>query len=696
MAAHALAPLLSPRSIAFVGASERRGSPGNNAIREALRGGFAGKLYPVNPRYKEIDGIPCFPSLGDLPDRPDLAILLVSNDKLETALADAIAAGAKGAVILDSCFLPNDSDPPLTKRLARMADEAGLKINGGNCTGFMNFEAKVRACAYPPGHNMEGGHVTFISHSGSTYGGFTRNERRLRFNLIVAPGQELTTTAAQYMDFALEMETTRAIGLMLETVRDPDTFSDSLEKAAKRDIPVVAIKLARSEYGKTLALSHSGALAGNAAAYDALFDRYGVIRADDIDEMVATLMIFGEGKRAKKGGLASVHDSGGERELAVDLAEQMGVPYAQISPPTVERLRKRLAPGLAPVNPVDFWSTPHTYKEEVHECMSALLDDSDSALGMFFGNVVAGFESYEGEGEVLAGLAKRYDKPLAIAAMFCASDHGDIAVRLSRQGVPVIYGVIPALKAARNLMRHRDWRERAPVGPAPAAPEAAIKHWRARLAKGDALDEAESLALLADFGVPVQTHKIVETEKNAIAAADALGYPVVLKTAMPGILHKSDKGGVKLRLTDGEAVAAAYVALARDLGPRVLVARMAGPGVETVLGVVNDAAFGPLIMAGTGGILVEVLKDVRFALAPFDAVTARCMVDGLKVKPLLDGVRGQAPADVASFAEALARLSSLAVALRDVLAEIDVNPFLVGPDGAVALDALVVPKKAGA
>lgn len=693
MAAHPLAPLLSPRSIAFVGASERKGSPGNNAILEAVRGGFPGKLYPINPRYKEIEGIPCFPSLRELPEPPDLAILLLSNDKLEAALVEAVAAGVKGAVILDSCFLPGDTDPPLTQRLARIANEGGLKINGGNCTGFMNFEAQARACAYPPSHNMEAGNVTFISHSGSTYGGFTRNERRLRFNLLVAPGQELTTTAAQYMDYALEMETTRAIGLMLEQVRDPETFKASLEKAMKRDIPVVAIKLARSEYGKTLALSHSGALAGNAAAYDALFDRYGVIRAEDIDEMVGTLMLFGEGKRAKKGGLAAVHDSGGERELAVDTAEQMGVPYAQISPPTVARLRKQLAPALAPVNPVDFYSTPHTSKDDLRESMSALLDDEDSALGMFFGNMVAIFRAYEDAGEVMAELAKRYDKPVAIGCMFAASDHGDIAVRVSKQGVPVIYGVTPALKAAQNLMRHRDMRARPPVAPPPSAPEAAVKKWRARLEKGGALDEGESLALLSDFGVPVQPHKIVETEKDALAAADALGYPAVLKTAMPGILHKSDKGGVKLRLADRQAVAAAYAEVSRNLGPRVLIAKMADAGVETVLGVVNDAAFGPLIMAGTGGILVEVLKDVRFALAPFDAVAARRVIDGLKVKPLLDGVRGQAPADMASFADALARLSGLAIALKDVLAEIDVNPFLVGPKGAVALDALVVPKK---
>lgn len=692
MAGHALAPLLAPKAIAILGASQRPGSPGNEAVREALRGRFPGKIFPVNPRYAAIEGLACHPALKDLPERPDVVMLLVSNDKLETALDEAIAVGAKGAVILDSCYLENDRDPPLTRRLAEKARAAGLAINGGNCVGFMNFEARARLCAYPPVHDMEAGHVAFISHSGSTYGGLARNERRLRFNLMVSPGQELTTSMADYLDFALEMETTRAVGLMMETVRDPAAFVAALEKAARRDIPIVAVKLARTAYGKTLALSHSGALAGNAAAYDALFDRYGVLRAEDIDEMVATLLLFGEGKRARAGGLAAVHDSGGERELGVDLADKLGVPYAQISPATTERLKKRLAFGLAPVNPVDFWATPHGYQDVLAECFDALLDDSDSALGMYFGNVVTGMPVYEGEAEVMAALAKRHAKPLAVASMFAGSDHGDYALRLGKQGVPVIYGAIPALKAARNLMRHRDFRLRAPMGEAPKPPAQALARWRPRLARGGALDEAESLAFLADMGIPVQPHRLAEGEDAALEAAGVLGYPVALKTARAGVLHKTESEGVVLDLADESALRAAFRDLSARLGPRVIVARMAPPGVETVLGVVADAQFGPLVMAGTGGVLIEVLKDVRFALAPFDAGHARAMIEGLKIMPLLAGVRGRAAADLASHAEALARLSGVAHALADVIAEIDVNPFLVGAGGCVALDALVVGK----
>ena len=472
MGAHPLAPLLAPGSLAILGASDRAGSPGNAAVREVLRGRYAGRFYAVNPRYKTIEGVACYPSLKDLPEPPDCVDLLVANDKLEGALAEAIAAGAKGVVIHDSGYLAEDRDPPLTQRLARMAKSAGVHIMGGNCTGFMNLAERVRVNAYPPNHDMEAGHVTFISHSGSTYGGLCRNERRLRFNLLVSPGQELTTTVADYMDYALGMESTRAIGLMLETVRDPPAFRAALEKAAALDIPIVAIKLARTAYGKRLALSHSGALAGEAAAYDALFERYGVIRADDIDEMVATLQLFGEGKRARAGGLAAIHDSGGERELAVDLADQMGVPYAAIAPKTTARLRKRLAFGLAPVNPVDFWSTPHEFKETLAECFDALLDDDDTALGFYFGNVVAGIGVYESEGEVMVELAQRHAKPLAIASMFAASDHGDYGVRFAKRGVPVIKASIRRLPTAT--------RRRASPGRPSKAVESRSRRRRAR------------------------------------------------------------------------------------------------------------------------------------------------------------------------------------------------------------------------
>ena len=308
---HFLAPLLTPGSIAFVGASRREDSPGRRVIEECMRGRYPGAIYPVNPRYEAVEGHRCYPSLVEVPETPDLAVLVLGNPRLEAGLRDAIEAGARAAVIFDSGFLAEDADPPLIDRLRSLAREACMPVCGANCTGFINLDGHTRV-AYAPGeHDLEMGAVTFISHSGSTFGGFIRNERRLRFNLSVAPGKEVGATVADYMDFALGLESTRVIGLMIETVRDPAGFVAALEKAQDRRVPVVALKVGRSALGARLAQSHSGAIAGNDAAYQAAFERHGVVRVGDIDELLATLLLFAEPARPGPGRLSVISDSAG-------------------------------------------------------------------------------------------------------------------------------------------------------------------------------------------------------------------------------------------------------------------------------------------------------------------------------------------------------------------------------------------------
>jgi acetate---CoA ligase (ADP-forming) len=256
--------------------------------------------------------------------------------------------------------------------------------------------------------------------------------------------------------------------------------------------------------------------------------------------------------------------------------------------------------------------------------------------------------------------------------------------------VPVLDGTVPALHAARHLFARRDFGARAPD----PVPTARPKHdWRARLAKG-VLDEYGALSLLGDYGVPILPARIVETEAAAVAAAREIGFPAVCKTAMPDIHHKTERRGVKLGLADDAAVRSAYADLAARLGPRVLVTRMAEPGVELALGLINDPQFGPVVMVAAGGALVELLRDTRYGLAPFGPATARRLLDGLAIRPVLDGVRGAAPANIAAAAAAIANFSTLAADLADVIGECDVNPLIVGPSGALAVDALIIPKKA--
>jgi acyl-CoA synthetase (NDP forming) len=689
--AHRLTPLLAPRSIALVGASPKYESVGNGMIRGVREGAFGGRLHLVNPNYREIDGLPCYPSLAALPETVDHVVLGVANARLEARLADAIAHGARAATIFASCYLPDDGDPPLTKRIATMARKAGLQICGGNGMGFYNLEQGLRVCGFPPPAWLERGHIALISHSGSAFSGLCHTDRRFRYSLAVSAGQELTTTVADYLDFALDMPSTRVVGMFLETVRDPAGFVAALEKANARDIPVVVVKVGRTAESAALALSHSGALAGNHAAYQAVFERYGVIEVEDLDGLANCLLLFAEARRVGRGGLATMHDSGGLRELAIDLAGAQGVPYARIGEATKERLAARLEFGLEPTNPLDAWGTGHDYENIFTDCLQALVDDPATAIAVLCAETRSGFTLHESYARIVQAVAARAGKPVLMSNNFATIGNDDLAVRCTRSGTPVLVGLGPLMTAVRAAFAYRDVRDCPPASPA-AAPAGMRARWMARLQRGDTLDEAEGLALFADYGVPTLPHRIVESAAEAEAAARGFGYPVVLKTAMPGVLHKSDVGGVELNLGDATALRLAYDDLARRLGPRLLVMPMAGQGTELAFGALDDPQFGPIVMIGAGGILIETTSDRRFAMPPLDASAARRLIDRLRTRRLLDGRRGRPAADIDALADAFARFSVMAADLAGLFQEIDVNPVLCGASGCVALDALVVPK----
>jgi len=692
MTAHKLSPLLSPRSIAIVGASPKEHSTGQSMLRTLKDLRFAGPIYPVNPRYETIEGLTCYPGLEALPDPVDLAVLAVSNERLEEQLEKAIRIGAKAAAIFGSCVMPEDRDPPLADRLSALARTAGLPICGGNSMGLCNYEARIHVNSYPF-IERQPGPITFLSQSGSVFGAIVNHNHRIGLNFAVSTGRELSTAIADYMDYALDLDSTRAIGLFLETVRDPAAFLRSLERAQARHVPVVALKVGRSEQAAQMAVSHSGALAGNDMAYGALFERHGVARVETLDELVSTLLLLSQPRPFVTGSVATIHESGGERELVVDLAADIGVPFAAIDAETKAKLAARLDYGLDPVNPLDAFGTGNDYGGILRDCFLALLEDPDTSIGMFFLDMQQGNLYSETCIQACLDAAAKTTKPVVLATNYAACDHQRRAVEVTRAGVPVLDGTVPALRAVRHALDYRDHRRRSAVAVPPLPSSAISQRWKERLAQGGLLGEAEGLALLADYGIPVLPSRLVVNLAEARQAASALGYPVVLKTAMPDIAHKSDVGGVKLDLADEAGVERAYRDLDQRLGPQVLVTRFAPGGVELVLGLKIDPQFGPLILVGAGGVLVEMMRDVQAALAPLDEAGARRMIDRLAVRRLLSGMRGAAPSDLEALVQAMVRLSALAIDLKDHLAEIDINPLLVKPQGCVALDALVVPRR---
>jgi acyl-CoA synthetase (NDP forming) len=689
---HRLSPLLTPKSVALIGASPKPGTVGRGMIASATMGATLGdgpaRIHLINPNYPEIDGRKCFASLAEVPERVDMAVLGVANARLEAALADAIKHGVRAATIFASCYLEDDTDPKLTARLSAMAKEAGIAICGGNCMGFYNLEYGLRICGFPPPDWMRVGGIAFITHSGSAFSALCHNDKRLGLNLAISAGQELATNVADYLDYVLTRDSTQVIGLFLETVRDPEGFCRGLEIAQAKNIPVVALKVGRTAESAALAVSHSGAVAGNHAAYEALFDHYNVIAVDNMDDLVNALHFYAGGRDLAPGGIATMHDSGGFRELAMDLAVERKVPFAKISADTTAKLAARLDYGLEPINPLDAWGTGSDWEGIFRDCMQALIEDPDTALGALCVETRDGYALTEGYCEMLRAIRAQTTKPVILATNVASNSSDDVAVRLAQDGVPVLSGVASMLTVVRKAM---DRRDRGKVQAAPAAPKGLREKWRIRLERGDTLDEAESLTLLGDYGVPVLPHRIVETEADLLAAASAFGA-VAVKTAMPGILHKSDVGGVKLNLT-AETIPAAYADLKQRLGARVIVMPMAGKGVELSFGMTCDPQFGPIVMVGAGGVLIEMLKDRRFALPAFGPEEALRHLNALALRPLLDGKRGAAPADLVALSQALSRFSILASDLGDLIAEMDVNPLIAGSQGCVALDALIVPRK---
>jgi acyl-CoA synthetase (NDP forming) len=686
---HWLTPLFAPRHVAVVGASPRPGSFGNDVLSVLRDNGFGGTISPINPNYGEIDGLACHASVAALPSPPDMAILAVAGGRLEAALDDAIAGGARGAVIFDNCYLEGDGDPPLLDRLKTRAAAAGIPVCGGNGMGFYNYETATHASFYHPAFR-KAGHIALIAHSGSVFTHLANNDPRFRFNLVVSPGQEINATTADYLDYALDLPSTRVVALFLEAIRDPRGFVAALDKARARDIPIVAVKLGRTEESVRLATTHTKAIAGDDAAYDALFDRTGVRRARDLDEMMAAVQLFAEPARATAGGLSGIVDSGGLRELWIDLAAEHGVPFGKLSAETNAHIQARLPTGLEASNPLDAAGPlREDFAPVFADCLRLLMEDANTAIGAFEFDLRDDFAYWPSLLDVAKVVPRYSGKPFFVFHSFGGANNAQRATELLDAGIPLINGVSNALAAARHALAYRDWRARPALVP-PAPPPNAVRRWTERLSTGSPLREADGLAMLGDFGVPAAASMPSANAAEAAAAAERLGFPVVLKTAAPGVLHKSDLDGVRLGLRDPDAVKRAYDDIASRLGPYALVQRMAGKGVELALGMIADPQFGAMVMVGAGGVLVEFARDRVFALAPFDAAEARRLIDRLRIRPLLDGVRGAPAADIAALADAIARFSALAAALSPHLEAIDVNPLIAGPDGPIAVDAVIV------
>lgn len=689
---HALDPLLKPESIALVGASDKPNTPGYLLAEMVIDSAFSGDIYPVNPRCKTIAGLACFPDIESLPETVDHLVLALSNLHIESALQAAIRHGTKAVTIYSSGILEEDTDPPLLYRLTKIARDAGIAICGSNGMGFYNVRDDLYVGIFPKAPHIEKGGISYIAQSGSAFTALSHNGCRLGFNLCVSSGNELTTTVADYMDWSLEQPDTRVIGLFLEAVRDPRAFVAALEKALNKNIPVVILKIGKSPLSAEMALTHTGAVAGSHAAFEALYRRYGVISVDDFDEMAATLMLLQNNFVSHPGALATIQESGGFRELVADIAHELEVEFADINESTQESIQSYLDPGLKAENPLDIWGTHDNFESRFLSCITHLMDDPNVAGGIFISNFRDGYFLSEAIYRVMAAVTEKTSKPIALGNCYSDLKHDELCRRGYQQGIPIIDGIRETLLAFKHLFAYQAFKNTSsPPARHPDWDQSKIEDWRKKLAGQEILGESEALSLLTDFGISVPRQAVINDNSSLLNAAQSIGYPLVLKTAEAGIHHKSDAGGVIVNINNQEELLEHYSDLSQRLGPSALLTEMVNKGTEIGLGIINDPQFGPLIMIAAGGIFIELMSDRAVALCPVSAEEAEELLSSLKIDKLLKGLRGQPPANRQALIKVIVNLSWLAFELRDNISEIDINPVIVNQHSAIAVDALVVP-----
>ena len=687
---HHLDPLLRPSSIAIVGASASEGV-GRRILETLLHGQYPGSLYAINPKYDDVMGVPCFPDLAALPEPVEHVVFAVSDHRIEAIFEEAVKTGVKAMTIMSMLYIDNDMQPPLKERIQARVQETGVLVCGANGMGFYNFADRVTVGGFATRPNHIAGNVALISHSGSGMAGIMDSDERINFNLTVSAGQELSVGMHDYLDFALEMPTTEVVGLFMETVREPDLMIQAFKKATRKQIPIVVIKTGKTKRSAELTVSHSGALAGSDECYNAVFSKFGIQRVNDMNELADTLIMFAQPHSLAEGNLVTIHDSGGERQLILDLAADQDVDFAELNPETILKLEEILDPGLPAVNPLDAWGRGLDDSDQIMaDSLTTMLQDPNASMGAVVQDRGALSRIYPEYLQYMKQANDATGKPVFLVSNIQGTSSDNTVMESTARGLPILDGVYSFLAGVRCMHRYRDYLAHENDILEPISTEAMTK-WQQIIDQGQLIGENEALEMLSDNGIAVNQSYGVDNLDEVIESAKKLGYPVVLKTAVPGISHKSEVHGVYLNLNSDKELTDAYKDLDKRLGPEALLSKMIDEeGVEMILGMTTDPQFGPMITLGFGGVYAEALKDVVTLMPPFNAETAKQALSELKMQSLLSGYRGSEAADVESYCKMASKFSLFALTMRNHICEIDVNPIILGKDICLGLDALMV------
>jgi acetyl coenzyme A synthetase (ADP forming)-like protein len=680
--------LLFPRSVAVIGATPVAGKIGNVVFTNVAN--FPGEVYAVNPKYQEIAGKPCFPSVLDLPKPVDLAVVVIPAEGVSQVLQECGKKGIKNAVVITAGF--KECGPEGAKRereLVQIAEEYGLNVLGPNVLGLISTRVGLNATFAPKGALP--GSIAFMSQSGA----FCTSvldwawKEKLGFSHFVSLGNKAVLDESDFLAAFAEDPETKVIVAYLEGIKDGPRFME-LARRISQEKPIVILKAGRAEAGARAVSSHTGTMAGADHAYDAAFRQCGVIRARTVEELFDYAYILARQPLPKGKRIGIMTNAGGAGVMAADAAEWEGLTVARLSESTVRALAARLPPAAALYNPVDILGDANA--QRYREALELVLGDPGVDMVTALSAPVAILRFSE-LAEVVAEAKERFGKPIAVS--FMAGELGEEAEEILRKaGIPSFFDPARAVRALAALAKYVEIRARSRTPP-PSFPvdlPKARKILKSAEEKGRVRLGLEAMELLSAYGIPVAKGGVAKTAEEARKIAEEIGKPVAIKILSPEITHKTEVGGVRLSVPPQEADRVAWELLNafRKTFPGipmdgVYVQEMLPPGREVILGMVRDPTFGPLLMFGLGGIYVEVLRDVAFGVAPLSREEAEEMVRLIRGAKLLLGVRGQPPVDLAGLVDLILRLSQMSVENPEIL-ELDLNPVICYPERVVAVD----------
>lgn len=696
--------LWEPRAVAVIGASGREGAMGQAPVRFLRQHGYEGDVYPINPNYDEILGYPCYPSVVDCPGPVDLALVMVGADKVPGALEDCAAKGVGFAVVLASGFAEaGEEGARLQREMIQLAEERRLTLIGPNCIGLVNPYVKLVAGFSPlfvKGH-FEPGEIGLVTQSGALgYGIVSLGlEQGLHFSRVISTGNEAVFTSYEAVrDLLLDDVTEVILGYSEELKRAPE-WPELACLALERGKPIILLKVGRTAAGARAAASHTASLSGDDAAYDAAFRQLGILRADDVDELLYLASAFRQKRYPRGKRIGVLTTSGGAGIMAADACTQLGFDVPELTPETRKVLDQYVPPYGATANPVDVTATVIADREVFGRCLRQMAGDPVLDVMLTCFTVLTGASAEQLVEDVLA-LKEATEKPVLLSKTGADFLAPDARSKLLAGKVPVFATPAQAVRAVEALWRFALARGRAE---AVAAVAKAAATRGAELpagfpSPGAALTERAAKALLARHGLPVTRETLAASANEAVEAAERIGYPVVLKIESPDILHKTEAGGVIVGVRNAAEVRDAHdriLAAARAHHPSarlsgVLVQEQVEGGMEMLVGI-SPSVFGPMLTVAAGGVLVEVLRDSAMRLVPLDRSEAEAMVMSLNMAPLLQGVRGRQPADVAALIEVILKISAFAADSPGAW-QLDLNPVVILPQGRGVriVDALLV------